>query len=331
MPAFPLLALAATITAAAPDETQRNFGHWVSVCDNGLRFQVSSAMGQPANINVHLHVRREAGPEAAVEIAADTDGVWGPGPHSLLIDGQLFALVQREILLVVPAGSAMAAARALAQARSVQVVAGGERHPISAQGSAAALRDMDARQGRTGTVTAIVATGTRAASTMPAPPPPPVRTERIAPRDGPVIRPSARRVAEWRGAEDCDPRLDPADYPTQSWPLDARQAVILVPCHAGPHYGHALVMVGRRADGSDARPASFDVELSMSERSGPAVPTDNADRSETSGRLISGQRGAIAYPSTYEEWVWDGQRFRLIERIGSYGSYFRARVRRRRD
>lgn len=319
----------AMVTASRVDEAYRSFGDWVSVCDNGLRCQVSSAMGQAANISVHMHLRREAGPRSPINVSFVSSSGWRQGRGQVLIDGRTFGLARQGSRLEVPAALALAVARAVANGRSIEVLADGERFPVSAQGSAAALRHIDARQGRAGTVTAIVARGAAPASSVPPPPALPLRTEMRRPRRGLIIRPSAQRLAAWRRAQGCDARLDPGHYPPESWPIDRRRAVILVMCYPGNHNSYVLVKVGMRADGRDARSAIFDVDASLAERSGPTVPPDNASRDETTDRLVSGQRGAIAYPTIREEWVWDGNRFRLVERSGSYGSSFRARVRQR--
>ena len=324
-----LLVLAVLAAAPSPDNVRRSFGDWTSVCDNGLRCQVSTIMGQARNIGVHMDLRRDAGPGSRIEVGFWSSSGWRARRASVRMDGRTFPLFRQGTRLVVPPRSAVAAARAAARARSIHVHADGERFPISARGSSAALRDMDARQGRAGTVTAIVATGPAPASSVPPPPPLPVITERRRPTRGLVIRPSAQLLAEWRREEDCDAQMNPADYPTQSWALDQRTAVILVMCYPGGRNNHVLVKVGRRADGSDARAARFDHSTSIAERSGPTAAPDNPERDESTGRLVSGQRGGIAYASTRETWAWDGQRFRLIERWGSYGSTFRARVRQR--
>ena len=319
--------IAFAISAASPTPAEfRDFHDWVSVCDNGLRCQVSSTMGQARNISDHIQIRREAGPQGRVEINLWSSDRWPDGAASLHIDGQIFRLVRADAQLRVRPEASAAAARALADGRNIELRIGSERSQISARGSAAALRDMDARRGRAGTITAIVARGGAPATAVPPAPALPVRTEAYRPAGGPVIRPSPELIARWRRAEDCDAQLDPRDYPVESWPVDRRTAVILVMCYPGGHNSFVLVRVGTRPDGSDARAATFDARVSLSERTGPSVPPDNPYRADN-GRLASGERGAIAYPSTEQEWVWDGRRFRLIEDSGSYGSTFRARVR----
>jgi hypothetical protein len=325
-----LLAMAALIVPSSPAEAERYYGSWSSTCDTGLLCEVNSSLGHPANPLVRISVLREAGPGAKVRISVSNLDGSPPGPHSIVIDDHGYGLVEHtpSVWGVLP-GHDLAVARALAKARKVYVVDGPKRYPIFPDGTAAALRDMDARQGRAGTVTAIVARGAGPASLVPAPPPLPVRFEARRPRHGLVIRPRQQLVAAWRRAAECDPELDPPTNPPQSWPVDHRSAVILVPCWLGGHNSYYLVKVGTRADGSDARDAEFDFHAAITERSGPTAPPGNPGRDERTGRLVSGQHGGLAYPSTYEEWVWDGQRFRIVEGSTSYGSTFRARVRQR--
>jgi hypothetical protein len=267
-----ILAFSMLTAFAGAGETYRSFGDWASVCDNGLRCQVSSQMGQAANMGVQMRLRRAPGPRSTIEVSFSSSSALGHGPRSLDVDGPSFALVERGRELVVPLRSAVAAARALASGSSVHVTVARERFPISARGSAAALRDMDVRQRRSGTVTAIVAMGAARASSVPPPPALPIRTESRRPRNGLIIRPSARRLAEWRQAEDCREPLDPLAHRVESWAIDERGAVILILCQTGAHNNYVLVKVGSSADGRDARAADFDFNASFSERSGPSVP-----------------------------------------------------------
>jgi hypothetical protein len=324
-----LIMLAAIALPSSHDDAERGFGSWVSTCDNGLRCEVSSSMGNPANMEVRMFVRREAGPSSAVSVSFPSLGRGQEGPRSVVIDGHGYGLIERGSDWGLQPGLDMAVARALAKARSVYVIDGAERFPMEADGTAAALRDMDARQGRAGTVTAIVASGAKPASSVPPPPPLPVRFARKRPAKGLVIRPSQQLLAAWRRAAPCNPDLNPRDHPPESWAIDARTGVILVGCWVGGHNSYYLVKVGRKADGSDARDAEFDFQASIGERWGPTAPPDNPERDTDTGRLTSGQRGGIAYPSTSEEWIWDGRRFRMVEAWTSHGSTFRARVKQR--
>jgi hypothetical protein len=321
-----LIAMAAV---QSPQSAHHQYNDWASVCDNGLRCEISSEVGVPENTDVRIHVRREAARKAAVRVEVESTASFGPGTPTLEIDGRRFTLVETASEHIVPPARAEAAVRALAAARRIAVVGGGKRFPIRTKGFAAALRDMDARQQRAGTVTALIATGSKPAESVPPPPPLPLRVEVKAPARGLVLHPSERRLAEWRRQGHCEQDAHWSDYPSVSWPLGGGKAVILVACYPGGHNSSWLVRVGSRRDGSDARPALFDFDLSLSENYGPSVPPDNPGRDEKTGRLVSGQSGGLVYPNTSETWVWDGSRFRLIERTGSYGSDFRARVVRR--
>lgn len=320
-----LVALAALAAQLADVGRHREFQNWVSVCDNGLRCQVSSAFGQAESIDVHMHLEREAGSSSSVKVGFSSPSAWERGPHSVVIDGRVFPLAEKGEGLMVEPGSSMAVARALGRARDIYVVNGRKHVAISANGSAAALRDMDARQRRAATVTAIVATGHLPASSVPPPPALPIRIEKRSPRTGLIIRPSAARLGAWR-TEGCHEEPSGAADPPTSWPIDGRTAVVVFMCSSGSHNPAMLVKVGTKADGSDARAALFDHDASMSEQRGPDVPPENPSRDETTRRLVSGTNGGIAYPSSWEEWIWDGNSFRLVTASSSYGSTFRAHV-----
>jgi hypothetical protein len=324
-----LLAMAALIVPSSPAEAERYYGSWSSTCDTGLLCEVNSSLGHPANPLVRISVLREAGPGAKVRISVSNLDGSPPGPHSIVIDDHGYGLVEHtpSVWGVLP-GHDLAVARALAKARKVYVVDGPKRYPIFPDGTAAALRDMDARQGRAGTVTAIVARGAGAASLVPAPPPLPVRFEARRPRHGLTLRPSRQRLAAWRRAVDCSP--DPEGlFPPESWALDERSAVIVLACWSGGRNSTYLVKIGTKADGSDARDAAFDFAEHVDEWSGPTAPPYNPRRDPDTGRLVSGVNGGLVFRSVEEEWVWDGQRFRLVKGSSSNGSTFRARVKRR--
>jgi hypothetical protein len=266
---LPLLSLAA---GWSPTAAYKQFKSWASVCDNGLRCEASSEKSDPAGNDVSLHLRREPGPRSGVYVSFSSSENWPRRHYSLEIDGRSFPLVRAQSGVVVPTASALTAARALASATDIALVGGRERYRFSPQGAAAALRDIDIRQGRAGTVTAISETGPRAASSVPRAPALPVLTEWARPTHGPIIRPSMARLAQWRQAAGCDADIEETSFPPTSWAIDRRTAVILVGCHINGHDNEMLIRVGRAADGSDAHPAIFDFDFSLSEGRRAAQP-----------------------------------------------------------
>ena len=138
---------------------------------------------------------------------------------------------------------------------------------------------------------------------------------RAWPKQGPTVRAPATRLderhaARLRRSHGCSPEVGPADHPSKSYRLDNRTSLILLRCWQGANNGASLVLIARRRDARDARPARFDYLATAGERSGPTVPPENARWDSGKGRLVSHFRSECG---RMEEWAWDGGMFRLIE------------------
>lgn len=314
---FPIIvALAAASLQSGPTH---EYGDWISVCDNTLACQVTLSRGMPDSEEIALSVVRAAGGSEMPTI----DVYWFSGNakvRALVIDGVSHSL---------PFGSAdrIGIVRALAGARLIEVVGNGTRTPVSAIGTSAAFRDMDARQGRVGTTTAVVATGDASPSIVPSPRPEPVLIERRA-GGGPVMRPSKTLLAKWRKNEDCP---EGEDGPGEtSWPVDMHTAAIIIRCdRGGARNATARIKVGSRTDGTDAHDAEFDYDASMVDVSSTTNTPLNPELDIKTHRMGSGENGGSVEAGSYQQWIWDGRRFRSIVRSSAYGVEFRAAVMRR--
>lgn len=232
----------------------------------------------------------------------------------LRVDGQSFALAPDGDDGPAPRNPALAVAR-LGQATriAVQDQAGNEVARVSTRGSAAALLYMDEQQRRIGTVTALVRRGSRPAGAVPPPPAlPRIDEVRSSGRIEPV-RFTRARIDHLRKPGACDPELDSAPYQPEARRLGGQTMLVLIRCWQAAYNHSSLVLVGRTRDGSDLRPALFDLETSAGEATGPGVPLDGGAWDEESGRLASFCKGrGIGDCGAIHEWAWDGRRFRLI-------------------
>jgi hypothetical protein len=319
---------AASASAMAQPGDIRTFGDWVVGCDNRLDCRAIGRMPRGATDHLMLVVERAAEPDATASILHPFDASEACTTIRIFIDGERapggFGSPCPHPPGTPPSPSRPAPRpdpRAWAADPNLPAIARGSlleyRRPdgsvagrVSLRGAAAALRYMDERQRRVGTVTAIVARGTAPAATIPLPPDLPAVAEVRPSRPGPGAALSAGHAARLRRREGCDPRLDPMDYPAQSYRLDDRSSLILLRCWQGPHEGSSLVLISRRQDARDSGPAAFDYNGSLSERSGRAVPPENAHWDEDKGRLVSHVRAECGRA---EDWAWDGRMFRLIE------------------
>jgi hypothetical protein len=328
-----MLILLLAAASAAPDIARpseiRTFGDWVVGCDNRLDCRAIGQIPRDAADHLMLVIERAAEPAATASIRYPFGAFERCTTIHLFVDGQRLPgslateCPHRMAVPLPPAPPRIQRPNPDARLEDPNLpwIAKGSlleyRRPdgsvagrVSLRGSAAALRYMDGRQRRAGTVTAIVARGAAAVETIPPPPALPTVAEVRPGRHEPAPVLGDRHAARLRKKEGCDPDVGPADFPSRAYRLDDRFSLHLLRCWQGPHNGSSLVLISRRGDGRDARPASFDYNASVGERSGPEVPPENAHWDEEKGRLVSHFRGECGRT---EKWAWDGRMFRLIE------------------
>ena len=148
----------------------KTFGDWQVGCDNGLVCTMASLLPDDgAGAGATLNLTRDPGPQGRY--------------HAILGEGVTDASGRKPAVRFTVDGrdlgrDANALAAAMANGRVLKVPGG----TISLKGASAALRYIDAMQGRAGTVTATVATGAKpAASVPPAPALPIVAAQRLTP------------------------------------------------------------------------------------------------------------------------------------------------------
>jgi hypothetical protein len=184
----------------------------------------------------------------------------------------------------------------------------------SLKGATAAIRAMDDRQKRVDTVTALVATGSKPASAVPAPPPLPVVTFRSPPATAP-LQPTAAEIARMRKVTDCTD--DEGEMATaESFRVDAATTMVLLSCGHGAYNFSSVPLILTGSGKTRAmRVAPFDYSGGMSESTtAPYALLTNAGWDDASGRLQSYAKGrGIGDCGTAESWVWDGRKLRLIE------------------
>src|SRR3546814_830512 len=159
--------------AAAPQPgALETYKDWVIGCDNGGRCTAASLNPEKAVMTgefAEITILRDAGPAAQPTVGLHFyDEI--KGQVQMVIDGRIIASATISGGTAIQGPRASALAIAMAQGRHMEVRQNGKAVArVSTDGSAAALRYMDARQGRAGTVTALVAAGPlRAAAVKPA-------------------------------------------------------------------------------------------------------------------------------------------------------------------
>lgn len=287
---------------------QKTFGDWTVACDNTRRCAMASLGGADGAFPpVTAQLTRKAGPDGGYEIAIAALSDDTLGPAALIVDGRRFPLSGD--------GMAGAAARMLAAAiasgrvLNVRDTTGAAIGGISLAGAAAALRYIDAAQGRAGTVTATVATGTRTAATVPAATNPP-RVRAIAPA-GAAATLTPAQLAGMRRTATCEDRA--TQWPPRTQGLADGTTLVLLPCSSGAYNEiDALFVVrnGRIAPAEVDAPAGFEVTGADT-----ATPVHSIVNGAVDGDLVTSYakgRG-LGDCGVTQGFVWDGRRLRLVE------------------
>jgi hypothetical protein len=310
-----LLLLAA---AAAPQPAPlKTFTDWTVGCDNGRFCHAVGLMPESlpedgATMSIRRGPEAGARPVVAFEPSSEAKAV------SLATDGNPLALrlvLDKDGGLTAAPADATPLIVAMRGAAELQLrnANGKVTGRVSLRGLTAALLYMDEQQRRVDTVTALVRRGPKPASAVPAPPTLPRVPEVRPSRTSPLATVPNRLVEAARKRSDCDESLTLAENPPERQKLDDRTTLLLATCWRGAYNATSLVLVTRRADGSDLAPARFDYNASAGEQTGPAVPPDGAYWDEETRRLASFFKGrGLGDCGAGQEWAWDGQMFRLI-------------------
>lgn len=309
-PPTPVRAEAASI-APQPGEL-KTFRDWTVACDNVKRCAMASLGPDGGDFpELSLEVARTAGPAGGYEIALHSQRDQSAVPAAFVIDRRRFAI----------AGDALAGAEAarvasaLANARAVSVVDGRgvTLAAISPAGASAALRYMDAEQGRAGTVTATVAKGAAPATRVPAAPAPPV-VHAVAP-GGTAAAPDKTQLAEMRRVQACDDDVvagRPDLFKPEAFALGGGATLVLMPCGSGAYNVIQSLFVirgGTVAAAATDAPAGFEETGADHPRVASVV-----NGAFDGGVLTSYAKGrGLGDCGVTQGFAWDGRRFRLVE------------------
>ncbi len=266
-------------------------------------------------------MRREAGPLAAVRVILDTR-VWGEatgeGPPSLVISTECdfdcltlsYPMTRLEpgLYELAPADAEAFLIESQYGLRAVTRFPGGEEHSIvSTDGLSAALRWIDETQQQAGTVTAVLAYGETAASTVPPPPERPMVPVVRAIADQEFALVDRPDLAEWQ-RQHCRATTSDADLPVQQFLLGNGQALWSLPCGSGPYREVRLWLVELDAGELGLHLLPRPDVASVAEP--PVLRNSRFDMQ--SGMLTSNSGGLCGWQ---RRWAWTGQAFAMIDSI----------------
>ncbi len=314
-PATPRPPAPATDSHARPTPgTLKTFADWTVGCDTTLRCTLASLLPEQglSEDMITLNLMREPGPVArgggtvslALETRNDEAATTRP-PASFAVDGKPVALRDAATL----------AAR-IANAASLEILdaKGGTLATLSLKGAAAALRYIDAQQGRAGSVDAIVAKGP-APSRAPMPALPVIAE--ITP-GGAAASLTPAQIATMRKRGECDlggaeGGGDPTLFAPEVHALGDGKSLVLLPCSTGAYNLIGALFIVEGAVITPARtdaPAGFDATGADSGTSVQSVVNGAFEN----GVLTSYAKGrGLGDCGSHQSFVWDGTRFRLSE------------------
>ncbi|MEG3144582.1 DUF1176 domain-containing protein [Sphingomonas sp. RT2P30] len=322
MPMLPFLLLAVTATAPHPGKIE-TFGKWEVACDNLRRCEMTAlhpdtgpgkAVDEDAPAEqADCSIVREPGPTGGFTVDVSASQQRGRNAH-IVIDGTTFGggVTERDDLTL-RGDAARRIVAAMATGEHMTLLGGGNAKPshVSLDGSAAALRFIDAEQGRAGTVTAVMAKGERLASTVP---PAAVLPHITAVRAGGVAAPVTpaliRTIRALSKNEACDISIN---EPITGVAIGGGATLVLLPCEAGAYNVITIpfvVVAGKPALAIFDWPAEND-----NSDSGDSVPgLSNAGWDPETATLFSQTKGrGFGDCGDSESYVWDGRSFRLVD------------------
>lgn len=263
--------------------------------------------------SVSISIQRHAGPNAQPSVELRFPGTV-KGDVRINVDGRPVATVPangESAMLRGPRASAVAIA--IAVGHSLEIFKDGKSiGKPSLSGSSAALRYMDARQGRAGTITALVAAGPLSSSAVRPAPALPRLVRAAVPLNGKIapLTPAERRQAE--KLTGCDPEFD-RDRTAELYPLGGGRILVMLPCGSGAYnFASAALIATGTAGKRQFVAASFDFQPAWGEGGFPTLVNHGWEPAKSMLTSYAKGRG-LGDCGSAESYVWDGSRFRLAQ------------------
>jgi len=305
---------------SGPVQSYDSYGSWFVACDNTLAC-VAKGFADSSH-GTEIRIERDAGPAAKPVVSIRADHKFDRA--GIAIDGKPAGLAASVWEMTTDADETslasddLAAIRAFVlRLRDASTLRLGAEDDIPLDGFAAAMLRIDDRQGRVGGVTALLRAGPAPAGKVPPPPPRPKIpyhpiTAKLLPGEGGrlIAAVRARQKAVF-AKEQCEADVSMAP---EAYPLDAKQALVLIPCIMGAYQGSSLAFIASRAGGASQRLIAPTPYLGNgTDRSDARYFTDATFDPKT-GMLSDAAKGrGMADCGMSASWIWDGAAFRLSD------------------
>jgi Protein of unknown function (DUF1176) len=311
--------------AAAPPVsvgTLQTFKDWTVGCDNGLACQAVALMPEGSvGDGLSLIITRSAG--VASPLAIELSGFTSKAErYRVVVDGRVAqsgAMAAGAETIKVGGPSALKLGRAMAKGKALRVIdgSGNDLGSASLSGVSAALRYIDAQQGRAGSRSAVVATGRKAPTAKKAELPV-ITVKKIAPTDALPDTPALVALSENSPcAADRFGSTEDTAYSLGEGASGA-QALVLLNCGAGAYNFSTGVYVGQRSGTGkwSFEPAKFDYGATGFSDDSKIPILVNADWDAATQTVSSYAKGrGLGDCGSSESWVWDGAMFRLTSAV----------------
>jgi len=318
VPILPMMMLMLAHPAAGEVKV---FGDWAVGCDNLHRCEMTSlvpgdGMESPGEEydQVSFSIERAAGPAGGFSVEVQMPDTQDGGEVSVRVDAEIITgAAPKNGLIRFTGAQAAKIVAAMAKGKEIFITDIGDTMigRVSLSGSSAALRFIDADQGRAGGVTAAVAKGTKPASAVPVEATAPV--VRFVRPSGAVakITPALRKAMDadgecaevYAGGEGDPPAVE-------AFALGGGKTLALLPCGSGAYNFSTIpyiIIAGKPA----LAQFDFDVFTRDGEASWPELV--NAGFDPKTGQLSTYNKGrGVGDCGQAEDYVWDGARFRLV-------------------
>lgn len=317
------IAATATLGSAAAAVTPGKveiFKDWTVGCDNGLDCEAVALMDPQENDRqLSVVVKRPAGPGSTLTIDMSTQSALS-GRYSVYIDSKLLTRGMTEAPnkpIQLTGADALRLARAIARGNMIRMLdeSGAEIGKASLAGTAAALRYMDAQQGRAGIRNAIIATaGKPKLGKKPALPI--INALKITPTG--ILPDTSALVALSESSPCAAERLGSTEdtaYSLGNGSNGAARALVLLNCGAGAYnFSSGVYIAQRNSKGIwTFETAKFDYGATgfTAESAIPILVNASWEAEKQTITSYTKARG-LGDCGSSESYIWDGEMFRLI-------------------
>ncbi len=318
--------LAAPVARADAPVATKTFDGWTATCNN-LNSCVVLATA-PDDL-FYIRIARDAGATAAPQVKivlAAQEPLKGAAPAFRLVAS---SDEHRQVLGPFPAKApdkdssilvadlpegapSLAVIDAIRNAATLDYAVLATRGTLDLKGLSAALRFIDAQQGRQGTPTALVARGMTPIGQVPPPPPAPVVT--AAPADGAsaIDKPTIGKALIDAATPVCDPEAVADQSEAQAWHLGPDVTLYALTCTQGAYnIASALYIVD--AGGGAPKPVALPRPAMLKGESADNV-AENVGFDPKTMVLSSFDKGrGLGDCGSSASWLWDGHAFALLE------------------